>query len=163
MQSSFMNSEKLRLSALNHSEPFSFSGEAGACPTRASRSVAVDKPETADLGLRLAFASAPEDQARGRPDPSGQQKSDAERPRREGEPNDEEEQDGRAEREGNSETKSDDLPPELHGCELELEPHDRARALGNLFDRRAESLRLPAVSLGGVHGLSSRSTWRARR
>src|SRR5947199_6758219 len=82
MQSSFMNSEKLRLSALNHSEPFSFSGEAGACPTRASRSVAVDKAETADLGLRLAFASTPEDQARGRPDPSGQQKSDAERARR---------------------------------------------------------------------------------
>jgi len=72
MQSSFMNSEKLRLSEASHSETLSFSGEVGVRPTRASRSVAVDKAEAAEPGLRLAFASAPEDQARRGTEPSGQ-------------------------------------------------------------------------------------------
>src|SRR5436309_3135087 len=82
MQSSFMNSEKLRLSEASHSEAVSFSGEVGARPARASRSVAVDKAEAAELGLRLAFATAPEDQTCSGTDPSGQQKPDAERARR---------------------------------------------------------------------------------
>src|SRR5947199_2165058 len=80
MQSSRMKAEKLPLSAPNHSEALSFSGESGGRPTRARCSVAVDKAEAAELGLRLAFAAAPEDQARRRADSSGQQKSDAERP-----------------------------------------------------------------------------------
>src|SRR5204863_3070787 len=52
----------------------------GVRPTWAPRcSVAVDKAETSDLGLRIAFATAPEDQPRGRADPTCEQKTDAER------------------------------------------------------------------------------------
>src|SRR5690242_3681068 len=80
MQSSRMNALKLPFSALTHSPRVSRSGELGGRPIRARRcSVAVDKAETPDLGLRLAFASAPEDQSRGRTDPSSQQEPDAER------------------------------------------------------------------------------------
>jgi hypothetical protein len=46
-----MNSAKLRLNAASHSVGFSFSGELGACPAAASRSVAVDKAEAAELCL----------------------------------------------------------------------------------------------------------------
>jgi hypothetical protein len=52
MQSSFMNSAKLRLNAASHSARLSFSGELGACPAVASRSVAVDNAEAAELCFR---------------------------------------------------------------------------------------------------------------
>src|SRR5437763_289305 len=85
MQSSLMNSEKLRLSAAIHSPRLSRSGERGTRPAVARRcSVAVDKAEAADLGLCLAFATAPEDQARRRTDPARQQESDPQRPGRSG-------------------------------------------------------------------------------
>src|SRR5512132_4211974 len=80
MQSSRKKALKLPFSAASHSPRLSRSGELGVRPTRARRcSVAVDKAETPGLGLRLAFASAPEDQPRGRADPTCQQKTDAER------------------------------------------------------------------------------------
>ena len=78
-----MNAEPLRFSAEIHSPRLSRSGEPGTRPTVARRcSVAVDKAEAADLGLRLAFATAPEHQARRRTDPARQQESDPERPGR---------------------------------------------------------------------------------
>src|SRR5437762_2261402 len=80
MQSSRMNADKLLLKAPSHSEALSFCGESGGRPKRARCSVAVDKAEAAKLGLRLAFASAAEDQARRRADSSRQQESHAERP-----------------------------------------------------------------------------------
>src|SRR5437588_9971023 len=79
MQSSAMNAEKLRLRAASHAVRLRRSGERGALPTRASRSVAVDKAEAADPGLGLAFAPAPEDQPRRRPDSACGEKADAER------------------------------------------------------------------------------------
>src|SRR5436190_13466892 len=79
MQSSRMNALKLPFSAAIHSPRRSRSGELGVRPTRARPcSVAVDKAEAPDLGLRVAFASPPEDQSRGRADPSCQKKPDAE-------------------------------------------------------------------------------------
>src|SRR5580765_5174517 len=80
MQSSFMNCAKLRFSAASHSPLLNRPGELGVRPTRPRPcSVAVDKTEPPDLGLRLAFASAPEDQPRGRADPTCQQEPHAER------------------------------------------------------------------------------------
>src|SRR6185436_782609 len=64
MQSSARNSLKLRLIAASHSLQLSRSGERGGWPTGACCSVAVDKAETAERGLRLALASAAEDQPR---------------------------------------------------------------------------------------------------
>src|SRR6266550_3339854 len=78
-QSSFMKPAKLRLNAVSHSVGFSFSGELGACPAVASRSVAVDKTEAAELCLCLALPSAPEDQPSGRADASRQQEAHTER------------------------------------------------------------------------------------
>src|SRR5580765_5805805 len=78
MQSSFMNLEKARLKDAIHSDRLSFSGDSGAGPVRASRSVAVDNTKATELGLGLAFASAPEDQPRGRPDSSRQEKAHSE-------------------------------------------------------------------------------------
>ena len=46
------------------------------------------------------------------------------------------------------------LALQLELGELELEPDERARVLRDLLRRRAEALL--RVSLGGVHGLSSR-------
>src|ERR1700742_2525133 len=80
MQSSRMNALKLPFSARSHSARLSRSGEPGVRPTRALRcSVAVDKTEPPGLGLRLAFASAPENQPRSRADPTCQQEPHAER------------------------------------------------------------------------------------
>src|SRR5438874_8159685 len=80
MQSSLMNSEKLRFNTAIHSPRLSRSGERGTRPAAARRcSVAVDKAEAAELGLRLAFAPAPEDQTRARTDPTRQEEADAER------------------------------------------------------------------------------------
>src|SRR5919204_2101038 len=80
MQSSPMNPEKLRLNAASHSPRLSRSGDRGERPTRARRcSVAADKAEAAHLGLRLAFATAAEDQARGCADAACEQEADAER------------------------------------------------------------------------------------
>src|SRR5919197_1099680 len=77
MQSSPMNPEKLRLNAASHSPRLSRSGDRGARPTRARRcSVAADKTEAAYLGLRLALATAAEDEARSRADAPGQQETD---------------------------------------------------------------------------------------
>src|SRR5215208_1927003 len=78
MQSSCMNSEKLRFSAESHSARLSRSGEEGERPTFA-RSVAVDKAEAAHLGLRLAFAAAPEDQTRGCADAAGDEEPNRDR------------------------------------------------------------------------------------
>src|SRR3954470_18628158 len=78
MQSSFMKLEKARVRAGIHSDRLSFSGDSGAWPARASRSVAVDNAKATELGLGLAFASAPEDQPCGRADSSRQQKSPSE-------------------------------------------------------------------------------------
>src|SRR5947209_1188164 len=80
MQSSRMNSEKLRLSAASHSAPLSPPGELGLRPRCDSRSVAVDKAEATELRLGLALASATEDQARSRADPAAQDEAEAERP-----------------------------------------------------------------------------------
>jgi hypothetical protein len=77
MQSTFMNFEKARLKEAIHSDRLSFTGDSGAWPARAS-SVAVDNAKATELGLGLAFASAPEDQPRGRADSSRQQKSHSE-------------------------------------------------------------------------------------
>src|SRR6478736_6285687 len=63
VQSSCLNAAKLRLNAARQSEKLSCSGELGARPTFASRSVAVDNAEAAELCLRLALPTAPEDQA----------------------------------------------------------------------------------------------------
>src|SRR3954452_8451295 len=79
MQSSAMNSAKLRLSAASQSAGLSFSGELGACPAVVSRSVAVDNAEAAELCLRLALAPAPEDQPRGGTDATGEQEAHPER------------------------------------------------------------------------------------
>src|SRR4051812_5714867 len=68
MQSSAMNSLKLRLSAASHSLPLSPSGERAGWPTCACCSVAVDKAEAAERGLRLAFTPAPEHQSGSRAD-----------------------------------------------------------------------------------------------
>src|SRR6266545_5353974 len=84
MQSSRMNSRKLLLSAASHSLRLRRPGERAFRPTRAGCSVAVDKAEATDLRLRLAFAPAPEDQARRRTDAAGQQEADAERTDRRG-------------------------------------------------------------------------------
>jgi hypothetical protein len=76
MQSSFMNSEKLRLIAATHSPRESRCGDEGVRPTC---SVAVDKAETAELGFRLAFPSAAEDQPRGGADATREEKSGTQR------------------------------------------------------------------------------------
>src|SRR5919197_3754979 len=68
MQSSSMKDEKLRFSAASHSEPLSWVGD----------SVAIDKAEPADPGLRLAFTPAPEDQPRGGADPARDHEADGE-------------------------------------------------------------------------------------
>ena len=78
MQSSFMNLEKARLKEAIHSDRFSFAGDFGAWPARASGSVALDNAKATELGHGLAFASAPEDQPRGRADSSSQEKSHSE-------------------------------------------------------------------------------------
>jgi hypothetical protein len=78
MQSSFMNLENARLKEAIHSERLSFSGDSGAWPARASRSVALDNAKATELGHGVAFASAPEDQPRGRADSSRQEKSHSE-------------------------------------------------------------------------------------
>src|SRR4051794_36957480 len=70
MQSSFLNAAKLRLNAACQSEKLSCSGELGARPAVAFRSVAVDNAEAAELCLRLALPPAPEDQANGCADAS---------------------------------------------------------------------------------------------
>src|SRR5918992_817022 len=75
MQSSRMNSEKLRLTAERQSVKLSRAGAWGGRPARASDSVAADKAEAAERGLRLAFAAAPEDQASRRPDAAGEQEA----------------------------------------------------------------------------------------
>ena len=54
-----------------------------------------------------------------------------------------------------------DLLLELERGELELEPHERAGALGDLLRPRTPRPGL-RLSLLGVHGPSSRSPWRAR-
>src|SRR5438445_9597418 len=84
MQSSCMNSETARLNAASHSPRLSCCGELGAWPAVASRSVAVDKAETAGLRLRLAFAYPSEDQPCGRADATGEDEAEAERPCRDG-------------------------------------------------------------------------------
>jgi hypothetical protein len=76
MQSSFMNSEKLRLNAARHPPSFRRVGEPGVRPTCA---VAVDKAEAAEPCLRLALPPATEDQARGRADPAGQHEAETQR------------------------------------------------------------------------------------
>src|SRR6266508_634555 len=78
MQSSFMNSEKLRFSAASHSARLNRVGDRGARPARGPRSVAVDKAEAADPGFRVALTPAPEDQPRGRADPAGEQEAHTE-------------------------------------------------------------------------------------
>src|SRR5439155_18909625 len=82
MQSSFMNAEKLRLTAANHSAGPSFSDELGTCPALGSRSVAVDNAEAAELGLRLALPPAPEHQSGGGADAARKEEANSERPDR---------------------------------------------------------------------------------
>src|SRR6266536_2531089 len=82
MQSSLMKAERLRFSAASHSALLSRSGERGARPSRARRSVAVDKAEATDLRLRLAFARAPEDQPGGRAHAACEQDAQAQGTRR---------------------------------------------------------------------------------
>src|SRR5207244_12736231 len=84
MQSSCMNSETARLNAASHSPRLSCRGELGAWPAVASRSVAVNKAEAADLRLRLAFASPAKDQPRSRADSAGEDEAEAERARSDG-------------------------------------------------------------------------------
>src|SRR4051794_17801580 len=79
MQSSFMNSPKLRLNAVSQSARLNCSGELGARPSVASRSVAVDKAEAAELCLGLALPPGAEDQSCGCAAPSRQQEAHAER------------------------------------------------------------------------------------
>src|SRR3954453_1339956 len=57
MQSSAMNCLPVRLKASSHSRKLSRSGPLGAWPVRAVASVAVDKREPPEAGLRPAFAS----------------------------------------------------------------------------------------------------------
>src|SRR6266700_8234152 len=79
MQSSFRNAVKLHLKAASHSARFSFSGELGTRPAVASRSVAVDNAEAAELRLRLTLPPAAEDQPCGRAYASRYEEADAER------------------------------------------------------------------------------------
>src|ERR1700693_6444965 len=82
MQSSFKKAAKLRLNAASQSARLSFSGELGAFPAVASRSVAVANAEATELGFRLVLPPAPEDEPCGGADTSGQQEAHAERARR---------------------------------------------------------------------------------
>src|SRR5437764_5147686 len=68
MQSSARNCEKLRLRIAIQSARLSFAGVRGARPAGAERSVAVDKPKATDLRLRIALATAAEEQPRRRAD-----------------------------------------------------------------------------------------------
>src|SRR5215210_3368949 len=79
MQSSLMNSEKLRFRAASHSPTLRRVGEPGVRPTC---SVAVDNAEAAEACLRIAFPPAPEDQSRGGTDTAGQHEADPERAHR---------------------------------------------------------------------------------
>src|SRR2546423_1917194 len=75
MQSSAMNSWKLRLSAAIHSARLSRCGALGGRPTCrrsvAVRSVAVDKAEATDLCLGRTLSAAPHQQPHGRADAAG--------------------------------------------------------------------------------------------
>src|SRR6266550_1674256 len=276
MQSSFMKAPKLRLNAATHSAGLSFSGELGTSPAVASRSVAVDKAEAAELRFRqcpcprrkISRVVAPTPPASRKPTPKAptatagrlarslapmlvaspissrrvsaapaswsrsdsisrrtssnvrlllpaialqsfrcqprfadrllgnrrrplldlehsehaqrerEQKEDPGRDqegeprghgrrergcdRRECEADDEEEHDCGRDGEGDPQPEREDLPLELHGGELQLQTHDRARTLCDLLDGGAETMSRAAVSPLGGHGLSSRSTSPAR-
>src|SRR6266516_4012111 len=82
MQSSLMKAAKLRLNAASHSGGLSFSGELGTWPAVASRSVAVDNAEAAELRFRLAFPATPEDQPCRGPDATRKQEAHSECPDR---------------------------------------------------------------------------------
>src|SRR5712691_2554293 len=71
MQSSAMNSLKVRLKTSSHSRALSRRGLGGTVPVSGRRSATVDNGEAAHLGLRLAFAAAAGEQAHRRADPAG--------------------------------------------------------------------------------------------
>src|SRR5687768_11249574 len=79
MQSSAMNCLPARLNAATHSPIESLSGPAGARPARAS--VAVDKGEPPQAGLRRTLATSAREQPHRCPDPAGDQEARAERAR----------------------------------------------------------------------------------
>src|SRR5712692_967779 len=78
MQSSARNCLNVRVRTSFHSRAVSRSGPVGGRPTRTLSSAAVDEGEAANARLPLPFAAAPEDQARGRADPAGDEEAGGE-------------------------------------------------------------------------------------
>src|SRR5439155_9030177 len=81
MQSSAKSWEKVRLRIAIQSARPRFAGVRGGRPTRPERSVAVDKPKATDLRLRIALATAAEEQPRRRADASCEEEACTERTR----------------------------------------------------------------------------------
>src|SRR5262245_62409515 len=82
MQSSLRNCLPVRLKTSSQSRALRRSGPLGARPSRASRSVAVDKGEPPEAGLRRALATAPREEPHRRADAPGEEEARAEGRRR---------------------------------------------------------------------------------
>src|SRR5215208_1751397 len=79
MQSSAMNSLKLRLKTCAHSRVVSRSGPGGVCPTSGRASVAVDDGEAAKARPLGSLPPAAEEEAGRRADASGEEEAGSER------------------------------------------------------------------------------------